>query len=118
MGIVHSIVAAAAYPSYQNLRRIYNLFVLGFYFCLRPCEYNKCTSHYRTVKFHPLLEFVIYDGEDLTPTDAPIKRLQHVTHIVLTLDNQKNTIRGETVSHLQLESLVACALLACVNIFL
>ena len=118
MGIVHSIVAAAAYPSYQNPRRISNLLILGFYFCLRPCEYTKCTSHHRTVDFHPLLEFVIYDGEDLTPTDAPIELLQHATHIVLTLDNQKNAIRGETVSHLELESLFACTLLACINIFL
>ena len=49
LGIVHSIVSAANSASDQKTRQTADLVILGFYFCLRSCEYLKCTSHHRTV---------------------------------------------------------------------
>ena len=52
------------------------------------------------------------------PDDASIWWFEHVTQIVLNLDNQKNAIRGETVSHFRFECPAACPVRAAVNIFL
>ena len=87
---------------------ISDLVQLGFYLCLRSCEYTKCTGHHRTVQFLPLLEFVFFIGDHLIPANAPVKDFQHATQIVLTLDNHKNAIRGETVSHFRSDSPEAC----------
>ena len=107
-GIVHSIMSATASSSNQKTRHISDLVVLGFYFCLRSCKYTKCTGHRRTVQFHPLLEFVFFVGYTLLPPDAQIEQFQNSTQTVLALDNQKNTIRGETVFHFRWGSPAAC----------
>ena len=52
------------------------------------------------------------------PPYTPIGWSEHVTQIVLTLDNQKSAIRGETVSHFISECLAACPVRAGINIFL
>ena len=52
------------------------------------------------------------------PPDAPIWWFKYVTQIVLTLDNQKNSIPGETVSHSRSECPDACPVRVGVNIFL
>ena len=80
-----------------------DLFILGFYLCLRSYEYTKYTAHCRTVQFCPLMYFVFFDGDTLLHPDASIGWFENVTQTVLTLDNQKNAIRGETVSHFRLE---------------
>ena len=92
--------------------------ILGFYFYLRSCKYTKCTGHRRTVQFRPLMDFVFFVGDRLLPADALIEQFQHATQIVLNLDNQKNVIRRESVSHFGSESAVACSVRAGVNIFL
>ena len=99
LGIIHSIVSAANSASNQKIRHTADLVILGFYFCLRSCEYLKCTVHCRTVQFRPLVDFVIFSGDTLLPKNSPIGYFGHVTQIVLTLDNQKNAILGETISH-------------------
>ena len=93
-------MAAAAITSNPKARQVTNLVTLGFYFYLRPCEYTKCTGHFRTVQFRLLLDFVFFVGDQLLPADAPIGHFQHDTHIILTLVNQKNAIQGESVSHI------------------
>ena len=55
----------------QNLH-IYDLVQLGFYFCLRSCEYTKSTTYSRTVQFQALLEFVVFVRDQLLPAAAPI----------------------------------------------
>ena len=118
LGIVHSIVSAANSASDQKTRHTADLVVLVFYFCLRSCEYLKCTSHGRTVQLRPLIDFLFFAGDTLLPQDAPIRWFEHVNQIVLTLDNQNNAIRGETVSQFRSKCPVACPVRAGVNIFL
>ena len=64
------------------------------------------------------MDFVFFVGDQLLPADAPTEHFQHSTQIVLTLDNQKNVIRGESVSHFLSESAAARPVQAGVNIFL
>ena len=118
LGIFHSIVYAANTSSDQKTQHTANLVVSGFYFCLRSYEYTKSTGHHRTVQFRPLMEFVFFSDDTPLPPDDPIEWSHHITQIFLTLDNQKNAIRGETISHFRLECLSACPVQAGVNIFL
>ena len=111
-------MSAANSASDQKNRHTTYLVVLGFYFCLRPCDYTECTGHHRTVQFRPFIDFVFFAGDTLLPPNAPIGWFEHVTQIVLTLDNQKNAIRGETVSNFRSECPAACPVRAGVNIFL
>ena len=118
LGIVHSIVSAAASSSNQKTQHTAYLVVLGLYFYLRSCKHNKYTGHCRTVQFRPLLEFVFFVGDTLLSPDAPIGSFQHATQIVITLKNQKNSIRGDTVSHFFSKSPEAYLVRAGVNTFL
>ena len=79
LGIIHSIVAAATSSYDPKAHHIVNLVELGFYFCLRSCEYTKCTYHHQTVQFRPLLEFVLFVGDILLPVDALIKHFRQAT---------------------------------------
>ena len=94
LGITHSIVTTATLSSNPKTRNVSDLVQLGFYFCLRSCEYTKCIGHCRTVQFRPLLEFVFLVRDYLLFTEVLIKQFQHITQIVLTLDNYKNSIQG------------------------
>ena len=64
------------------------------------------------------MDFVFFAGYTFLPTNAPIGWFEHVTQIVLTLNNQKDAIRGDTVSHFRSECPTACPVRAGVNIFL
>ena len=77
-----------------------------------------CTSHRRTVQFGPLIDLMFSVGDFLLPRDTPAEHFSRATQIVLTLDNQKNSIRGETVSHFRSKSAAACPVKAGINIFL
>ena len=61
---------------------------------------------------------MFFVGDYLLPADAPIEHFQHIIQIVLTLDNQKNSIPGETVYHFRSESHAACPVQEGINIFL
>ena len=63
MGIVQSIVAAGDSTSDPKTRHIAGLVKLGFYFCLRSCEYTKCTDHRRIVHFRPFMDFILFVGD-------------------------------------------------------
>ena len=86
-------------PPPTPTRHVTKLVQLGFYFCLRYCEFTKCTGHLQTVHFRPLLDFVFFVGDELLPADTSIEYFQNAIQIVLALDNQKNEIQGESVSH-------------------
>ena len=89
LGIIHSTVSAADTSSDHKTHNTANLIVLGFYFCLRLCEYTKGTSHHMKVLFRPLMEFVFFI-DDPPPPDVPFEWSKHITQIILILDNQKN----------------------------
>ena len=55
------------------------------------------------MQFCPLMDFFFSAGDTRLPPDALIGWFEHVNQIFLTLDNQKNVIRGETVSHFRSE---------------
>ena len=97
-------MAAGASTSGPKTLHISYVVQMGFYFCLRSCEYANCTGQHRTVQFRPLLEFVFFVGDQILPDNAPIDHFQYATHIVLALENQKNAIRGDTIYHFRSES--------------
>ena len=99
LDIIHSIVAAESFSSNPKIRQVSVLVTLGFYFCLQLCEYTKCTRHCIKFQFCTLVDFFFFGGGQLLPDDAPIEHFQLDTQIILTLDNQKNVIRVELVSH-------------------
>ena len=63
-------------------------------------------------------DFFFFFREKLLPADALIEQFQYATQIVLTLDNHKNTIRGETVSYFRSESSADCPVQAGIRTFL
>ena len=70
------------------------------------------------MQFRPLMDFPFFVGDTLLPQDAPIGWFEQLNQIVLTLDNQKNAIRGETACYFRLEPPVVCSVRSGVNIFL
>ena len=66
----------------------------------------------------PLHELFFFMWDQLLTYDVPIKWLQHVTQIVLALDNQKNIIRGELVPHFRFESAASYQVRSGVNTLL
>ena len=53
------------------------------------------------------MDFVFFVGDRLLPANAPTEQFQNTNQIVLTLDNQKNAIIGESVLHFRSESAAA-----------
>ena len=64
------------------------------------------------------MDFVFFVGDFLFPGDAPNNNFRHATQIITTLDNQKNSIQGETVSYFCSESTKAYPVKASIDIFL
>ena len=64
------------------------------------------------------MDFVFFVGDFLLPGDAPAEHFRHATQIFITINNQKNVIRGKTVSHFRSESAAACLVKAGIDIFL
>ena len=118
LGIVHFIVTAAATPFDPRIHYIVDLITIGFYFCLRFCKYTKFNGHRQTVQFRPLMDFVFFVGDFLLPGDAPADHFCHATQIVITLNNQKNSICGETAYHFRSDSSPTCSVKASIDIFL
>ena len=118
LGIVHSIVAKAATSSDTRAHHIVDLVVIGFYFCLRSCEYTKCTGHRWTVQLRPFMDLVFFVGDFLLPRDASAEHFRQAAQMFITFDNQKNAIRGETDSHFRSESAAVCPVKAGNDIFL
>ena len=64
------------------------------------------------------MEFMFFVGDTLLLPDAPIGSFQHATQIFITLDNQNNAIREETVLHSWYKSSEAYPVQSGVNVFL
>ena len=64
------------------------------------------------------MDFVLFVGDFLLPGGTPVKHFRLATQIFLTLDNQNNAIRGETVSHFRSESAASFPVQAVIDIFL
>ena len=111
-------MAAGAYTSDPKAHHITNLVQLGLCFCLSYCKYTNCTGPSHKIQFRTLLDSVLFIGYNLLPVDAPIEHFYQANYIVIILDNQKNTIRGETISHFQSYSTAAYLVRSGVNIFL
>ena len=67
------------------------------FFCLCSFEYTKTASHRRTVQFR-LKDLQIHDKHSITPHDAPDHIFLSTKAITLSLDTQKNSVRGESSS--------------------
>ena len=115
---MHSIIATAATASDTRAHHTVNLVTIGFYFCLRSCEITKCTGHRQTVQFRPLMHFTFFIRDFLLPGDAPAEHFCQANQIVITLNNQKNDIRSETVSHFCSDSAESFPAKAGIYIFL
>ena len=64
------------------------------------------------------MDIVLFVGDFLLLGDAPANQFCQAIQTVITLDNKKNAICGETVSHFRSESAAACLFKAGINIFL
>ena len=118
LGIVNSIVSPKATSSDTRSYHISDLVTVAFYFLLRSCKYTKCIGHRWTVQFRTLMDFVFFVGDFLLSGFTPIKNFCQANQIFITLDNQKNTIHGDTISRFHSESAVACPVKAVIKIFL
>ena len=78
----------------------------------------KFTDHFRAVQFRRLVDFMFFVRDFLLPGDALPITSAMLTHIVIIIDNQKNAICGETVSHFRYESAAACSVKVGIDNFL
>ena len=91
------VVAAARNASYITKDKcLTDLVQIGFYFCLRSCEYTKTNLHRRTTQFR-LRDIQFQDICGTIPFDAPDYRLLNILVVTLFLDTQKNYIWGESI---------------------
>ena len=63
LGIVQSILDTTTITYNPKNCHVADLVKLGFYFCLRSCEYTKCTDHHRIVHFRPFMDFILFLGD-------------------------------------------------------
>ena len=61
--------------------------------------YTKYNGNLYKVQLWTLLDFGFFVGDRLLPENTTIEWFQHVTQIVLELDNQKNVVIGGSVYH-------------------
>ena len=87
-------------------RHVADLIVAAFYFLLRPGEYCLSTStmdpESRTSPFRFRDLSIHIDGQPYPAVTAPLNDetvRTRVTHATLTFTDQKNAVRGETISH-------------------
>ena len=80
-----------------------DLIIIGFFWLLRPGEYLKGASDGRTTPFK--IQDIVFniDGIHYPALTAPLndsRSLARIRVASLTFDDQKNAVRGETISHL------------------
>ena len=113
------LVVAAAKGSRKTAkgRCLGDLIQIALYFCLRSCEYTKTNSHTRTTQFR-FRDMQFHDAHGIIPFDAPAVRFRRATAVTLYLDNQKNGVRGESIT-MELSGIpFGCAVSAAVERFL
>ena len=92
-----------------------DLIIIGFFWLLRPAEYLKGAGDGRTTPFK-IQDIVFHiDGIHYPALTAPLNDSRSLTRIrvaSLTFDDQKNAVRGETISHLPTGDPFFCPCLA------
>ena len=71
---------------------------LAFFFLLRVGEYTLPAAHVRTVQFR-LCDVKFWAGQTILPHTSDPAVLLAATSVTLTIDNQKNDQRGQTLHH-------------------
>ena len=74
-----------------------NMLVMGYFFLLRPGEYTCCSEHNFPFRLQDVT-FVTPKGQ-LNAATAPVTDLRQATRVLLYLDNQKNGVRGQSITH-------------------
>ena len=92
-----------------------DLIIIGFFWLLRPGEYLKGSSDGRTTPFK--IQDIVFniDGMHYPALTAPLndsRSLARIRVASLTFDDQKNAVRGETISHLPTGDPFFCPALA------
>ena len=64
------------------------------------------------------MDLMFFVGDFFLSGDAPAEHFLWSDQNFLTLNNQKNSIRGKTVSHFRSKSATACPVKAGIDIFL
>ena len=73
---------------------------IAFYFLLRVGEYTYSgTTQKRRTKQFRVKDVTFRSGQYVIPNTAPLNRLLTATSVTLTIDNQKNGIRGQCIHH-------------------
>lgn len=101
---VETILQAAA-PAYSPLaspkaKATADLIVVAFFFLLRVGEYTLPTAsrQTRTVQFR-CEDVRFWKNGRVLPHTSPLHVLTNADQVVLTIDNQKNGHRGESINH-------------------
>ena len=76
---------------------IANMLVMGYFFLLRPGEYTYCSQHNFPFRLQDVT-FVTPKGQ-LNAATAPVTDLRQASRVLLYLDNQKNGVRGQSITH-------------------
>ena len=74
-----------------------NLLVIGYFFLLRPGECTHCAQHNHPFRLQDVT-FVTPQGQ-MNAATAPVRSLHQATRVLLYLDNQKNGVRGQAITH-------------------
>ena len=90
---------------------------ISLYFCLRSCEYTKTNSHRRSTQFR-LRDIQFQDGRGTIPFNSPDSCFINALVVNFSLDTQKNSARGESLS-MENTCLTLCfPVVACAHHFL
>ena len=74
-----------------------DLIHIALYFCLRSCEYTNTNSQKRTTLFR-FRDLQFHDSSGILPFDAPNLRIRRATMVILYLNTQKESFRGESIT--------------------
>ncbi|KAI2500877.1 hypothetical protein MHU86_13597 [Fragilaria crotonensis] len=98
-------IEAAAAPGFAPdadafAATVADLIILAFFFLLRVGEYTLPAAHVRTrtVQFR-VCDIKFWDGQTILPHTSDPAVLAAATSVTLTIDNQKNGQRGQTLHH-------------------
>jgi len=96
------VYLATRSTSDRRARAIGELVLIAFYFLLRVGEYTFSTGQWRTQIFRLQDVKLFADRQEIAPQLAHTA-WDRINTVSLTIDNQKNGRRGETISHHALE---------------
>ena len=82
-----------------GLRHIARLCTVAFYYLLRVGEYTVTGRSDTLTQQFRLMDVTFRDGARIIPQSAPIQTLKAATSATLTINNQKNGVRNQAISH-------------------